>query len=186
MNQQQHGFSRRRALKGAAWSVPAITLATATPAYAGSSTPPDIVTAMTAVINGGRVTHTVTLINNGDQPTANLVVNLVLTMTATTAFVTTGGAVGHAYDQIQEIQGGTSLWTLESHVLTLGSGPTATPADPDELALSFLRVGPQLPGGGQFTLQFVSIQPATPTGFSDATVMVTPGSAQPVATAPWA
>ena len=155
--------------------MPAITVATAAPAYAGSPVLPDISTVMTATINGGRVTHDLTFVNNGEQPTTSLVVNLVLTMTATTAFVTTSGAVGHAYDDIREIAGNGTDWTLNSHVLTLGSGPTATPADPDTLALSFQRIGAQLQGnGGSFTLHFVSIQPATPTGFTDASAGAVP------------
>ena len=159
------GLTRRRALQGAAWSVPVITVAAAAPAYAMSLTPPSVAATTVVLTNGGRVNHTVTLINSTAQATTALVVRCVLTYS---------GLEPRAYDFGEFDSAISPGWALQ------GDGK----ASGKTLDLTFLRTGEQLAGNGTLMLEFLCVQPAPPIGSTTTTVFPTPGTGAG-GTAPW-
>ena len=149
-------MTRRRALAGAAWSVPVITIATAAPAHAMSG-PTQQVTSTTAVLtNGGQVRHTIVLANTGPAATTGLLVNCVLTYS---------GISPAAYDFRRFFHEISEGWALQNDGIAEGK----------TLDLTFVRTGDQLASGGSATLMFTCVQPAPPIGSTVTTPLPTPG-----------
>lgn len=151
------GISRRRALQGAAWSVPAITLATAAPAHAVSVNEPNVSSATTVITNGGQVQHRIVLTNAGSAATTALQVNCVLEYS---------GISPRAYNFAEFFNTISPGWVLQGD--GLASGKT--------LDVTFLRTGTQLPGGAAVSLDFTCVQPAPPVGTTTTTPSPTPGT----------
>jgi len=132
--QAPEGLQRRTVVKAgahAAWAVPAITLATAAPAFAGSGTPSVSASGVSGTVTGTGNNRSLdvasTIANTGDGATTSLTVTYTITGASLTFGAPTGISAG---------------WSSSS---TGGTG-TAT--------YVFTRTGTQLAGGDSVPLNF--------------------------------
>ena len=79
MSSTEHGPNRRTVLKGAAWTAPAIVVATAAPAFAASQIRPAVTSTTTSSRSGSNVTVSSTFTNAAAIATTGLIVTYEIT-----------------------------------------------------------------------------------------------------------
>lgn len=136
-----HDLSRRRILTGAAWTAPAIVVASATPSYAGSPPGDPNVTAIVQPTADADNTLPVTIRfqNSGPGSTGLLVVDVFLTTNLAQVNGTLSTADPTSVSQGWQFQGATG--SVQRRILTfanaLGIPGTTDPLSPTMSVLSF-------------------------------------------------
>lgn len=137
-------LSRRRAIQGAAWSVPVISVATAAPAFAGSGA-----AVLSATYNGDSFRANSNAELTAGTPSAGGFVCLALTVTPSAAITdlkcdltTSNNGVSLASNTVMPARGTTTWQLANADLATAGFTSTAVIGGPQATAITFTKSTP--------------------------------------------